>query len=123
MSRIIGDDELDSYKDNYEEIVKSENAEKERMMKASFEQALVVRSMKSADLARTSLVAEQAAMKPRLDQVTVVSLLHLEAGLTDADIALQHAVDLMASEYGEELKRVVYTQRGVFREHDAIRDE
>ena len=60
-------------------------------------------------------------MKERLDQFTAVASLHLKAALADAEIALEHAEVVMSSEHAEELKRVVATQRLVFREHDTIR--
>ena len=93
------------------------------MLEALLEQALVVRTTSLMEIARSDLVAEQAAMQTHLDQVTSLSRFHLEAGLADAELALQRAEGLMASEYSDELARLVSTQRRVFREHGKILEQ
>ena len=93
------------------------------MLKTRLERALAARATDLTDIATSKLSAEQAAMQARLDQVTSMSRLRLEAGLANAEQALNRAETTIASEHQEGLLQAVAAQRGAFREHDSIRDE
>ena len=75
------------------------------------------------DMARTNLVAEQAAVQARLVQVAAASRASYVQDLANRDLAFRRAEGLMAREYSEELEQVVATERRAFRKHDAIRNE
>ena len=116
LSRIIGEQKIDFYK----AILKSEHAENQKMLEVKLEQALVACLTSLTDIATSNLVAERAAMQMRLDQVTSVSRLRLEAGLAAGEQALKRAETTIAAEHREELMQVVAAQCRAFREHDAI---
>ena len=103
--------------------MKREHAEKEKTLEMQLEQARVTRVTRFADLATSSLTAEQAMMQLRLDQAAAESRVRLDAGLAVVETTLQRAEGLMAAEHCEDLMQVVAAQRQSFREHDAIRDQ
>ena len=107
----------------YENIIKTEYENKEKLLEFCFEQALTERMTSLADRTAYDLATEQAAFQRRLDRVSAASRLEPEAGLASAELVLRNAEKVIASEHHEELQRVVATQRGAFREHDAIRVE
>ena len=69
LSQIIDEQEIDFYK----AILKSEYAEREKMLETRLEQARVTRVAISAGIVTSNLAAEQAGMEGRLGQITMAS--------------------------------------------------
>ena len=82
---------METYKTNFDAIVESKYAERERLLKSRLENAFIIRSTSVADIAHRNLMAEQSAMKERINQFTAVTSLHFKAALTHAQIAFEHA--------------------------------
>ena len=66
MSKIISDDELDAFKNDLETVLEAKYVEREKIIRADLERALVLSSSRVADIANANIEREQAAMMERI---------------------------------------------------------
>ena len=90
------------------------------MLEAHLEQALVARISSLADWAAVDLATKRAAFEGRLGQAIAAARHRYRLGLAASDHALQHAENVTADEFRDELSQVIAAQRRAFSEHDAI---
>ena len=123
MSPVVGGDELEIFKSNFEASMEAKYKDHLRFLRTSLEQALVERDTNVDKMAHWNFMEEQNDMQRKLKLFTSTTSLHFEQAQIDAEIALEKAVSSLSFEHSEEFQRVAQTHRCVYREYDILQQE
>ena len=73
LSRIIGDDELDTFRTSLESVWETKYVDTERILRADLQRAFVLSNTNVAEVARSNIDRELAVMTERMKQFTAAT--------------------------------------------------
>ena len=123
MSRIICEDDLDTFRTGLESAYETKYADAERILRAELEQVIVLSNPNAVNLANASIDQEQAAMGERMRQFAAATEVRVSSEGAVARTAVIKAEIAMTKEHAKEMKRVLDLHNEAHVANEAVVEE